>query len=112
EAVDHAVIFRSHGLWSMEQVSVGSSLHVVSQDFLTVEIDNDAVVALAAQFEAVVCFVSAEDVAKVRGVAVRLVFRFSNVHASECLTVTESSLRGTAVLACGPFGIVEVRKEE
>ncbi len=68
EAVDDSVVISSLRLQGGELVGFGASGQVVAQDFDAIKIEDEGVVALAAEFETGVGFVRGEAVAEIRGV--------------------------------------------
>ena len=112
EAVDDAVVVGL--LWDCggEKVCVGIRGEVLSQDFLAVQIDDEGVVALAAEFEAGVGFVGGEAVAEPGAVAVVPVFGGPDIQSGKIAAIAETSSGIGAVLPGLPCGIIEARGTE
>ena len=107
KAVDNDVVFNAHSSYRMEEVGLVAGLDVVSEDFLAVEVNDDSIVALAAEFQVGVLCVGGKRVTEVSGVTVRFVFRPSDVDAVEHIAVTEPAEEAALVPARCPFGVVE-----
>src|SRR4051812_29370402 len=86
---DEAVGFGPHCLRGRKQVGVISLRHILPCNFFAVEIDDDAVVTLAAEFQAGELLLSCKGVAKIGGVAVLRDWRPPDVHACETRAVAE-----------------------
>jgi hypothetical protein len=91
-----------------EIVGVRAVIHVVAGYFPAIEIDDDSVVALAAQFEVGVWLAGREARAEVGAASEFLFGRRADIHAVESrIAVTESARPSFAILAYLPRAIVE-----
>src|SRR6185369_14393003 len=101
-----SVIVGTLGDCGRKEIGLGARGEVVAQDFDTVEINDDGVVALAAQLKTGVGFVRGESVAEIRAVAMGFIGRQANVHPVEAGAIAEAAIGSRAVLAGLPRGVI------